>query len=194
MAYIANQLPADVFDTIQRNAGLLLTDFDPENWTVERNNIKGATSGGIKFSDTPTYVDFGEDIDNCPKNMMELKELEDREVKVEGTYVAVRPEEVKDLMGAADIAGTTITPRNQLKTEDFKKLWFVCDYGKDNAIALEIDNVLNTNGFALQTADKGKGQFGFSYLAHYSVKAPETVPYKFHFKSEVVAAASIGDE
>ena len=194
MAYIANQLPEDVFATIQRNAGLLLTEFDPTNWTVNKAHIKGATSGGINFTDTPSYMDFGEDIDNCPKNTMELKEIEDREVKVSGTYVAVRPEEIKDLMGAADISGTTITPRSSLNPSDFKKLWFVCDYGKDNAIALELDNVLNTSGFALQTSDKGKGQFAFEYTAHYSVLAPETVPYKFHFKSDVASAASIGDE
>lgn len=187
MAYLATQLPEDVFDTIQRNAGVLLTEFDPTLWEVNRANIIGATSGGISFKDELSFTDMGEDIDNCPANMMELKELENRTVRVSGTYVSVRAEELKNLVAIADMAENKITPRNSMKLEDYRKVWFVCDYGKDGAIAIELENVLNTAGFSLQTANKGKGQFAFDYMAHYSMEDPDHVPYAIHIKEPSAA-------
>lgn len=182
MAYLATQLPEDVFNTIQRNAGVLLSNFEVSDWTVTRANIIGATTGGINFKDEPTFMDMGEDIDNCPRDMKELKELDTRTITCSGTYVSVRETEIKNLVTLADLSSNTITPRDTLKLEDFRKIWFVCDYGKDGAIAIELDNVINTAGFSLQTANKGKGQFAFTYTAHYSIKDPDTVPYAIHIK------------
>ena len=74
------QIPTTAMEEMQLNAGVLLSNFTPS--TAEVSGIIGATTGGIKFSATPTYSDFGEDIDNCPKNMMELKRQESVEVKI----------------------------------------------------------------------------------------------------------------
>ena len=183
MGLLATQIPDDVFETIAKNAGILLNEFDPETWTVSRSAIKGATTGGIDFKDAPSYTDYGEDIDNCPKGTMELQEIESREVTAASTYVSVRPAEIKNLVVAADKVGDKITPRNELKTSDFEKeIWFVTDYGVDGAIAIRLDNVMNTDGFALKTTDKGKGNFAFNYKAHYSIKDPDKVPYEIFIK------------
>lgn len=53
MAKMATKLPENVFEHIQMNAGILLSEFDPQTWTVSIANILGATSGGINFTDTP---------------------------------------------------------------------------------------------------------------------------------------------
>lgn len=195
MAYLATQLPEDVFDTIQRNAGVLMSEFDVDAWTVNRANIIGATSGGISFRDELAFTDMGEDIDNCPTNMMELKEIDNRTVRCSGTYVSVRKEEIKNLVAAANLEDSKITPRNSMNLSDYRKIWFVCDYGKDGAIAIEMENVLNTAGFSLQTTNKGKGQFAFDYMAHYSMEDPDHVPYAIHIKEPgATAAASVGEE
>ena len=68
------QIPADTFENLQMNAGILLDEFTPSTGVI--GNIIGATTGGINFTATPTYSDYGEDIDNCPKNMKELKKLD----------------------------------------------------------------------------------------------------------------------
>lgn len=180
---LAKQLPANFAENIARNAGVLLTTFDSSSWTVARANIIGATSGGINFTDTPEYKDFGEDIDNCPKNTKELKELTSREVKVSGTFVSVNKDLLSKLMGAADASGSTITPRDELKAADFNDLWLVVDYGTDSAIAIEMKDALATGGFQLQTADEEKAKFSFEFTAHYSIENPETVPYKVYVKT-----------
>lgn len=190
------KIPETTFSEIQLNAGILLRTFDPTSAEVQLENILGATSGGFKFSDTLTTTDFGEDIDGCPKNMKELKQLESHEVKASGTYVTVNTNLVKSLMAAADISETTkITPRNDFLDEDFTDLWWVGDYSDKNGetkggyIAIHMMNVLNTGGFQLQTGDKSKGQFAFEYTAHYSMDAQDTVPYEVYVKAGEEEAA-----
>lgn len=194
------KIPATAFDEMQLNAGVLLKTFTPESATVELTNILGATSGGFKFADTVTYRDDGEDVDNCPKNMKELKKIDSHEVKASGTFVTVTADRVKSLMAAADVSDTKITPRNNLKDEDFTELWWVGDYSSKNGetnggfIAIHMMNVLNTGGFQIQTGDKAKGQFAFEYMAHYSMDAQDEVPYEVYVKAgseEAMMAASV---
>lgn len=184
------QIPTNAMEEMQLNAGVLLSNFTPS--TAEVSGIIGATTGGIKFSATPTYSDFGEDIDNCPKNMMELKRQESVEVKISSTFVTVTTAVAKKLMAAADIDTsdqTKIKPRNDLKTEDFADIWWVGDYSDKNGatnggfVAIHIMNALNTGGFQLQSGDKSKGQFPFEFTGHYSINAQDVVPYEVYIKA-----------
>ena len=184
------QIPTNTMEELQLNAGILLSSFAPA--TAEVSGIIGATTGGIKFSATPTYSDFGEDIDNCPKNMMELKRQDSVEVKISGTFITISPATAKKLMAAADIGTsdqTKITPRNDLKTEDFADLWWVGDYSDKNGdtnggfVAIHVMHALSTGGFQLQSGDKSKGQFAFEFTGHYSIDAQSVVPYEVYIKA-----------
>ena len=186
------QIPANTFKELQLNAGILTSNFAPTTGTVESNMMLGATSGGVSFTATPTYTDLGDDIDNCPKNMMELKKLESWEVKMSGTFLTVNTAQAKSLMAAADIGEsdtTKITPRNDVAITDFDDIWWIGDYSDKNGatnggyIAIHMMNALSTGGFQLQSSDKAKGQFAFEYTAHYSMDAPDTVPYEIYIKA-----------
>ena len=189
------QIPTTAMEEMQLNAGVLLSSFTPA--TAEVSGIIGATTGGIKFAATPTYSDFGEDIDNCPKNMKELKRQDSVEVKISGTFVTVTTATAKKLMAAADIDTsdtTKITPRNDLTVEDFADLWWVGDYcdknGEKNGgfVAIHVMNALNTGGFQLQSGDKSKGQFPFEFTGHYSIEAQDVVPYEVYIKAGTAEA------
>lgn len=188
------QIPTDTFEKLQLNAGILLDGFTPSTGVI--GNIIGATSGGVNFSDTPSFIDFGEDIDNCPKNTMELKRIDDREVTMSGTFLTVSTAVVKRLMGAADIDSsdtTKIIPRDDLTTTDFDEVWWVGDYSDKNGtnggfIAIKLMNALNTAGFQIQSGDKAKGQFAFSFLGHYSIEAQNVVPYEVYVKAGTTGA------
>lgn len=177
----------DTFKQLQRNSGVLLTEFDPENaTTVKQSSILFSTTGDLSFSDSISTKDLGEDINNCPKNMLELKSIESHEVKLSGTGKNVNAAKLVILMGAAD-AGvasankvTTVMPRNDLDTKDFKKIWWVSDYGDNGFVAIEIDNALNTGGFQMDASDKSTGTFPFEFTAHYSMDAQNDVPYKIY--------------
>ena len=184
------KIPENTFKELQMNAGIIVDTFDPKTGKIGK--IIGATTGGIQFSDTPEYSDFGEDIDNCPKNTMELKKMENREVVLSGTFVTVSAAMAKMLSGSADVDkldATHIIPRRDLKMEDFTELWFVGDYSEINTganagfLAIRVFNALNTSGFAVQTTDKGKGNFAFSFTGHYSMEAQDVVPYEIFLKA-----------
>lgn len=183
------QIPATAFENIQLNAGILVDGFTPSTGVIA--NLIGATSGGINFTATPSFVDFGEDIDNAPKNTKELKQLEDWEVTMSGSFVTVTADTAKLLVGLADIDGTDstkIVPRRDVKGTDFEDIWWVGDYSDVTTgngagfIAIHMKNALSTGGFSIQSNDRGKGTFDFEFMGHYSMNAQDEVPFEIYVK------------
>lgn len=191
------KIPTTTFQELQLNAGVLVSEFTPGTGTIDSSNILGATTGGISFSATPSYTDMGDDVDNCPKNMMELKRLDSWDISISGTYVTVNTARAKSLIGAADIGSsdtTLITPRNDIQTADFEDIWWVGDYSDKNGatnggfIAIHLMNALSTGGLQIKSGDKSKGQFSFEYTAHFSNAAQDTVPFELYIKAGVAEA------
>ena len=178
------KIAADTFQKLQLNAGVICTEFDPANPAeIPDEKILFATSGGANFTAVPTYTDYGEDIDNCPTNMMELKRLDSWEVKLAGTALTVDTASAKFLTGAADVSGNSVKPRNQVDTSDFTELWWVGEYGDSGCLAIRLLNALSTGGFNLQTGNKAKGTFEFELTGHYSMDAQDTPPFEIHVLS-----------
>lgn len=190
------QIPTDTFKKLQLNAGILTTEFDPATGELSASNIIGATSGGVSFEATPSFTDFGEDIDNCPKNTKELKKLDSWEAKMSGSFVTMDTNVATSVIGTAAVASgdqTKVVPRNYVGAKDFKNIWWVGDYsdinedgssaGKAGFIAIKLINALSTGGFKIQSGDKAKGTFEFEYTGHYSSENIDTVPFEIYIKA-----------
>lgn len=183
------QVPEDTFEKLQLNAGILVDDFAPATGVI--GNILGATSGGISFASNPTYTDFGEDIDNVPNNMMELKHLSAFDPTMSGTFLTVTPAVAKMLVGAADIGTDTtkVVPRQKLLSTDFDDVWWIGDYSDKNTgttagfIAIHLINALNTSGFQIQSGKDAKGTMSFEFHGHYSIESQDTVPFEIYVKT-----------
>ena len=195
------QIPTDTFKKLQLGAGIITTEFDPATGEITANNIVGATSGGTAFEATPSFTDFGDDIDNCPKNTKELKVLDSWEAKMSGTLVTMDTKAAVSVIGTAAVASddqTKVVPRNSVDAEDFKNIWWVGDYsdvnedgsstGKAGFIAIKLINALSTGGFKIQTGDKAKGTFAFEYTGHYSIEHIDTVPFEIYIKAGSASA------
>lgn len=186
------QMPADAFKQIQMNAGILLSDFDPATGSFDTSDLIGATTGGIQFTATQEFSDFGDDIDNCPKNTMELKRSTGfTDVKLSGTYVTVTAGSAKAIIGTADVDSqdaTHIVPRNDVLLTDYDDVWFVGDYSDVNTgssagyIAIHVKNALSTGGFQMKTSDRAKGNFSFEYSGHYSIANIDDPPFEVYVK------------
>lgn len=185
------QIPSDIADALAVNAGILLSEFDPTTATVDNTKIIGATTGGVTCTLVPTFSDFGEDIDNCPKNTKELKRIESYEAKMSGTFLSMNTAVAKSVIGCADIGltdTTNVVPRATLAQSDFADIWYVCDYSSKNSsasggyVAIKLINALSTGGFSIKSTDKGKGQFAFEYTGHTSTTNIEEVPMDFFIK------------
>lgn len=190
------QIPTDTFKKLQLGAGILTTEFDPATGKLTASNIIGATSGGVSFEATPSFTDFGEDIDNCPKNTKELKKLDSWEAKMSGSFVTMDTNVATSVIGTAAVASndsTKVVPRNSVEAKDFKNIWWVGDYsdinedgssaGKAGFIAIKLINALSTGGFKIQSGDKAKGTFEFEYTGHYSSENIDTVPFEIYIKA-----------
>ena len=181
------KVATDAFKNIQLNAGVVLRTFDPATATIQDADIMGATSGGTNITAIPTFTDYGDDIDNCPKNTKELKKLDSWEIKATGTFISISDKTAKSLLALAD-ADTQdtghITLRDEVKDEDFNDFWLVADYGEGGVIACHLMDALSTGGFQIQTGDRTKGQFAFEYTAHYSMKNQDKVPFEIYIKQD----------
>lgn len=190
------QIPTDTFKKLQLGAGILTTNFNPATGELTTSNIIGATSGGVSFEATPSFNDFGEDIDNCPKNTKELKKLDSWEAKMSGSFVTMDTNAAVSVIGTAAVASddsTKVVPRNSVDAKDFKDIWWVGDYsdinedgssaGKAGFIAIKLINALSTGGFKIQSGDKAKGTFEFEYTGHYSIEDTDIVPFELYIKA-----------
>lgn len=192
------KLPADTFQKLVLNAGILVDAFTPATGVI--GNLMGATTGGITFNSNPTYTDFGEDVDNCPNNTMELKRIDQFDPAMSGTFLTLTAAVVKDLIGAADIEvsdATHVIPRDHLIEDDFKEVWWIGDYSDINNdggtgstrsagfLAVHLMNSLNTGGFQITSSKNAKGQMAFDFHGHYSLENIEEVPFEVYCKAGV---------
>lgn len=176
-------IPKDTFEGMQLDAGVLLKTFNPATPTAPKDeDIICATTGGINVSCVPTYSDLGEDVDNCPVNMKELKHLDSWECKMSFTSLGTSKENIRMALGAADINAETgaINPRRDLKQTDFSDLWWVGDRADGGCVAVQLKNALSTAGFSLQTTKSGKGQISVELTGHVSIEEQDEMPMVFY--------------
>ena len=171
-----------VFDEFQVDAGVLLKTFDPTNPELDEENIICATTGGISPTCTPSFSDWGEDVDNCPNGMMELMHLDSYECTLGFTALNTTPEIIRMALGAADIEVESgkITPRRHLEDTDFADVWWVGDRSDGGLVAIRLINAMCKSGFSLQTTKNGKGQISVTLSGHVSINNQDVVPMEFY--------------
>lgn len=175
-------IPANTFRALQLDAGVLLNHFDPTTGAAPRDeDIICATTGGIKADCIPTYKDLGEDVDNCPANLRELKNIDSWACTLGFTSLGMSPEAIKLALGAADVNGSTIIPRRDIDvSKDFKDIWWVGDKADGGFVAVQLKNALSTGGFSLQTTKAGKGQLSVTLTGNVSINEQNVVPMAFY--------------
>ena len=175
-------IPQDTFEALQLDAGILLKAFDPATGSFSESNIICATTGGIQPACVPTYSDMGEDVDNCPVNMKELKHLDSWECTMAFTSLGTSAELIRFALGAADINSNSgaITPRKDLAQTDFSDIWWVGDRADGGMVAIQLKNALSTSGFSLQTGKNAKGQISVTITGHVSIDQQSVMPMVFY--------------
>lgn len=180
-------IPQDTFEGLQTEAGMIVRNFNPAKPIAPADSdIVCATTGGIKATCTPKFVDLGEDVDNCPENMKELKVLKGWTATLEFTSLGTKPSGIKLALGCADISDeddTQIIPRKDVSQDDFSDIWWVGDKADGGFLAVQLKNALSTGGFSLQTSKGGKGNTSVTLTGHVSINAQSEMPMKFYSSS-----------
>ena len=177
----------DAFDALQVDAGVVLTTFDVTNpyRTPTSDEILATTSGGVNPTCTPTFSDYGEDVDNVPNNMMEFKHLDSWEAKMAFTTIKFNADNTKWALGSADTqllanGVTKIAPRRDVKQTDFKDIWWVGDKANGGAYAIRLMNALSTGGLSIQSTKNGKGTNKIEVTGHVSINAQDVMPMEIY--------------
>lgn len=176
----------DAFDELQLDAGVILTEFDPANPERPKDEeIVATTTGGISVNCTPSFEDFGTDVDNVPNNMKEFKKLTGWECLLNYSNLTYNEKNTVVTLGAADVSTGNgyrkIVPRRNLKQSDFMdKFWWVGDKANGGAYAVCVLNALSTGGMSIQTSKNGKGTNGTTIMGHVSIDAQDTMPMEFY--------------
>lgn len=183
----------DAFDELQLDAGVILSRFDPASPVrPDSEDIIATTSGGINVVCTPSFEDFGEDVDNVPNNMKEFKKLTGWECRFSFTSIKFNAANTKFALGAADTTTgtgyTKITPRRDLLQSDFTdELWWVGDKANSGAYAVCLKNALSTGGLSIQTSKNSKGTSAMDIMGHVSASDQDDMPMEFY---EIEASSS----
>lgn len=185
------QVRSDTFQTLQINAGIVLSQFNPATGSVTATEILGATTGGISFASNPEFMDFGEDVDNVPNNTYQLKRLTRYNPVLSGTFVAIDAALAQTIVGTSTYTTSSglIVPNTTIDIADFKDIWFVGDYSDKNGatnggfIAIHVLKAYSTGGFQWQSTKDGKGQFAFELTGHYDLSNIGTAPFEMYVKA-----------
>lgn len=178
------KISSEAFNSIQTKAGMLLKSFNPASPAEPQDGeIVTATTGGINPVCTPTFADFGEDIDNVPNNTKELKQVSGWDCSIATTALEASPYVIRLALGVADIdsENSKIVPRRDVELTDFSDIWWVGETLNGGWVAIRLINALSTGGFSLQTSKDGKGTIGLTITGHVSITDQSTVPMEFYY-------------
>lgn len=184
---IYTKVSQDAIDTLQLNAGCLLSTFDVNNpYTPPASeNIIATTTGGINPTCEPEFEDFGEDIDNVPNNMKEFKQRTGWNCAMSFTSIKFNAENTAWGLGSSETSTLTngvkkIVPKRDVSLTDFKDIWWVGDKVNGGAFAVRLMNALSTGGLNMQSTKNGKGTIQMKITGHVSIDAQDTVPMEFY--------------
>lgn len=183
---ILYKISSTAFQNMELEAGMMLTAFNPASPAEPTDDeIVCATTGGLTITCTPTYTDFGEDVDNCPNNMLEYKHLDSWECTIAGTALDMSPTMLAEFLGAASVDGTdstkvTLDGPGMVASARFKDRWWAGETAGGGIVAVHLKNALCTSGLSLTTSKSGKGNLSFTYTGHVSVDAQDEMPMEFY--------------
>ena len=195
------KVPADTFETIQMDAGIICTSFTPSTGAFS-GIVAAIGSDGFAFKSNPTFEDFGEDIGNVPPNTWQMKRVKYYDPTVTGNYKNVTAALLKALEAGSSFAAsgtpavedqTHIVPSHVLKEGNFTDLYFIGNYSNHNTgvgssgayagyMVVHLKKALNVTGFSWQTVKDGKGTFAFEYHGHYDLNNMDDPPFEYYIR------------
>lgn len=178
---VFNQVSQDAIENVQVNAGMILKTFNPTTPAApDPDDIVCATTGGITATCTPTFADFGADIDNCPNDVKEMKRITGYTCTLAFTALNITADMIKLSLGAASALTKEIQARTEIINADFTNIWFVSEKVNNTVLAICLKDALSTGGFSLKTSKNEKGQLAVTLTGHVSLTDPDKVPMSFY--------------
>lgn len=196
-----SKLAADAFKKMGFGAGVILTEFDPENGEVPDSAIIGATTGDLTFNPNITTTDLAEDVNNAKPGTMQLTQFANSDPHLTGTLLTVDESSIGKLIPTASVTTsggvTKVTPGKNFTSKDFFSVWLVTDYSTllnaagatvSGYFAIHMKNCMNMTGLQTTTTKDGKTQWPFDFKAFYDLNDYDAEPYEIYIKADTSAS------
>ena len=193
MANPYNVVATDAFDSMQLDAGTLLTEFDfnaPYD-TPDDDAILATTTGGINPVCEPIYEDLAEDVDNVPNNTKEYLKLTGWNCSMSFTSLKFNADNSVWALGSAlkttvpkgtgATEYTKIVPRRDIDHQtDFRDIYGAFPMADGGIFVVKLLNAISTGGMNIQTTKNGKGTNQMTLTGYMSVQDQSAVPMEFY--------------
>lgn len=162
----------------QTGAGAYFKNYNVETDTfssaVEAGKLLGATQGGGTFTAKPTITAV--EVDGIPADAMGMEEVEGWEVTMQATFIEVKPELIRKVLGAATQINTAdgkykkIQGKMNIDLEDYENnITFLGDMaGYDDPVIIQVYNALSTDGLSINPQDKKSSTISATFKGHVS--------------------------
>ena len=162
----------------QTGAGAYFKNYNVENDTfssaVAAGKLLGATQGGGTFTAKPTITPV--EVDGIPSDAMGMEEVEGWEVSLQATFLEIKPELIKKVLGAATQVNAVggkykkLQGKMNIDSEDYENnITFLGDMaGYDDPVIIQVYNALSTDGLALNPQDKKSSTISTTFKGHVS--------------------------
>lgn len=170
--------------SLQLNAGVLLSDYT-KGGEIDENNIIGATRGGGSVTITPEIHQVA--VDGAPTYTVGLERCDGYTAQLNFTMLEFTAETIKRALGvgvtaananAATTDDIKITAATKVLTSDYSDVYWVGDLSDGRNVVVKLKNALNLNGLNLTASDKGEGTFALQLTAHYDINDLDTAPFE----------------
>lgn len=182
---------------IQLNEGLFIKNFDYSAATDahalhalviaaldDKTSVLGATRGGGTFELIPNVRRV--EAQDAPYPLVGAAFCDGWTVKMTGTMLEITPQNMKDVLIAADLthkAGSSkwvLAPRSDIRHEDYIPLLCWVGDTTEGLVLICLKNALNLCGARLRFTQQGEGTMPFEFYAHQA--APFTdAPFEILF-------------
>lgn len=189
---------AETINNLSPDTGVLLKNFDLSSATDAESLMAlirsedtlancwlGATKGGIAVGENRSY--WSPTFDGKRMPYVGDKHVDMAEPKISGSFVEIRPENVKLSSGAANVSTdgsvTTVQPHMSIKKGDYlDKVTWITAVGTDGLYVVEMKNALSVTGLSMQSTDKDIATLPFEFVGHQdSVVFDNNLPIKYLF-------------
>ena len=162
----------------QTGAGAYFKNYNVETDTfssaVEAGKLLGATQGGGTFTAKPTITAV--EVDGIPSDAMGMEEVEGWEVSLQATFIEIKPELIKKVLGAATQINTAdgkyrkIQGKMNIELEDYENnVTFLGDMaGYDDPVIIQVYNALSMDGLSINPQDKKSSTISATFKGHVS--------------------------
>ena len=162
------------FNAMVFDSGILVKDFDPDNYTPPaEGDVSVVTSGDITVNDAVNSVNLGDDVNNIFFNYLELQVVTGKQAStITVTALKFDTEGIRKALGAADIDQTDsrkVTTRLYYKDTDFENLTFLMHKIDGGYVAVVMNKALSTGGLAITATKGGKGKMALTFTGFRSI-------------------------